>query len=137
MPRTGQLAGPWDLALKGALPAAATSLLITGDWEPGTLTFIFSLLIFMLFSACSQDFILLLFLSFYSSCLFFFPIYFFPLRSLSPFHLCPFLSFYFVLPGLIYFSFSFLLLPVASRRGFLNSLPFSAFSTKSTFIFSF
>lgn len=134
MPRTGQLAGLWDLARKGALPAAATSLLITGDWEPGTLIFMLFLSSFLCFS------LLALKISFcYFSCQFTHPASFFshllfPLCSFSPFHLCPFLSFYFVLPVLIYFSFSFLLLPVASRRGFLNSLPFSAFSTKSIFL---
>lgn len=72
-----------------------------------------------------------------SSCHFTHPasflISFFPICCLSPFHLCAFLSFYSV-TFLTYFSFACLFLPGASRRGFLGSISFSAFSTRRIFL---
>lgn len=102
MPRTGQLAGPWDLALKGALPAAATSLLITGAWDPA-----FSLLFphFHAFLCLLSRFHFAAFPVILLILLIFFPIYFSPF-ALSPLFICA-LSCLFALFFLFSFIFPF------------------------------
>lgn len=140
VPLTGQLArqggayGTWPGLVPSLMLPFHLSSWESGNLEPRSLIFIFPHFHVFLCSLQTSPCCF--------SCHFIHPASFFlslfsPI-AFSPFYLCFFLSFYFILPFLIYFSFSFLFVLVASRRGFLNSLSFSAFSTRRIyFVFSF
>lgn len=114
---------------RGALPAAAVSLLITDCWEPGLCLSLFSR--FSLFLQMSSS---LLFLFLFSLLL---PFHlFFPFAFFSPFHLCSSLSTFLLLTFLIYFSFTFSFLLKTGLETFLITLPFQS-SPPEGFFFDF